>query len=100
MSPTGGTPKVTSGGGTPKVSSAGGAPKVKVPPINLSDYPPDRGGPVTRVFKERPVLQKAGLVGASAAAGAVSSSMMTLVESHFEGVRRKSFERRSRTLPV
>ncbi len=99
VSPTGGTPKVTSGGGTPKVSSAGGAPKVKVPPINLSDYPPDRGGPVTRVFKDRPVLQKAGLVGGSAAAGAVSSGMMTLVEGHFEGVLKDAQKEFRATFP-
>ncbi len=99
VSPTGGTPKVTSGGGTPKVSSVGGAPKVKVPPINLSDYPPDRGGPVTRVFKDRPVLQKAGLVGGSVAAGAVSSGMMTLVESHFEGVLKDAQKEFRATFP-
>jgi uncharacterized protein YukE len=97
--PAGGAPKVTSAGGTPKVTTTGGAPKVKVPPINLSDYPPDRGGPVTRFFKDRPVLQKAGLVGGSAAAGAVTSGMMTLVEGHFEGVLKDAQKEFHATFP-
>ena len=95
---TSGPPKVTTGG-PPKVTTTGGPPKVKVPQINLSDYPPDRGGPVTRVFKDRPVLQKAGLVGGSAAAGAVSSGMMTLVESHFAGVLKDAQKEFRATFP-
>jgi hypothetical protein len=86
MTTGGGTPKVTTGGGPPTGTSAGGTPKVKMPTINLSNYPADRGGPVTRFFKDRPVLQNAGLVGGSGAASAVSSGMLMLVESHFAGV--------------
>jgi hypothetical protein len=84
------SPGSGSGPGDPGPGPASSPPK-----INLEDYPPEREGPVTRFFKDRPALKKAGLIGASIAASQVSGRLLDAVTSHFSSAAdqaRKEFQ--------
>jgi hypothetical protein len=53
------------------------------PRIDLAKYPEDNGGPISRWFKDRPVLTKAGLIGANIAAQYISQKALAEVMDHF-----------------
>jgi hypothetical protein len=52
--------------------------------INLSDYPPDKEGKISKFFKDRPVLEGLGTAALGAAAQAASDKMLEEVQSHFQ----------------
>jgi hypothetical protein len=73
----------------------GSQAKLKSPTVDLSNYPSDSDRPVTRLFKDRPVLKKAGLIGGSVVASLVAGKALDLVQKHFEDVlgdARKEFQ--------
>jgi hypothetical protein len=61
------------------------SPQMKVRTIDISEFPPDKPGPVTRFFQDRPVLRQIATAGASAAAGLAAGKMLEAVQGHFEG---------------
>jgi hypothetical protein len=72
---------------------------VRVKGLNVSDYPPDRPGPVTRYFNDHPVTAKLTGIGASAGAAYLSGKMLDLVESHFSGAVDEAFSDLGRAYP-
>lgn len=106
---TGGAPAGGSSGGTgtsgakPTTTPAKGAPTAtgtsvdsvkadqaksrnvapKAPNIRIEDYPPERRGPVTRFFEDKPVLKQAGLLAAGATASEIKGKMLEKVTAHF-----------------
>jgi hypothetical protein len=56
------------------------------PRVDLADYPSEKEGPISRFFKDRPVLKKLGLIGAGMAAQEISKQMLSKVQEHFESV--------------
>jgi hypothetical protein len=73
---------------------------VRVKGLNVSDYPPDRPGPVTRFFNDHPVTAKLTGIGASAAAAYLSGKLLDLVESHFSGAVGEGFSDLDRAYPL
>jgi len=67
-------------------AAAAAAKSPKVPKIDLSQYPPDKEGPISKFFKDRPKLAQAGLLAGQVAAQLVSAKMLEMVQSHFSGV--------------
>jgi len=72
--------------GVKSVPAAQSPPGYQARVIIADDYPPDGGGPISRFFKDRPVLTKLGVIGAGIAAQKISDEMMEAVERHFESV--------------
>ena len=70
----------------PTGGNAVAAAAPKAPKIDLSQYPPEREGPVTKFFKDRPALAKAGLLAGQIGAQALSMKMLEMVQSHYQGV--------------
>ena len=73
---------------------------VRVKGLDVSDYPPDRPGPVTRFFNDQPVTAKLTGIGASAGAAYLSGKMLDLVESHFSGAVDEAFSDLDRAYPL
>ena len=73
---------------------------VRVKGLDVSDYPPDRPGPVTRFFNDHPVTAKLTGIGASAGAAYLSGKMLDLVESHFSGAVDEAFSDLDRAYPL
>jgi hypothetical protein len=59
-------------------------PAVPNPRVNLNDYPKDEEGEISKYFKDRPFLEKLGLIGATVAAQVISNEAMSLVMDHFK----------------
>ena len=72
---------------------------IRVKGVNVSDYPPDRPGPITRFFNDRPVTAKLAGVGASAGAAYLSGKLLDLVESHFSDSVGQAFTELDREYP-
>ena len=73
---------------------------VRVKGLDVSDYPPDRPGPVTRFFDDHPVTAKLTGIGASAGAAYLSGKLLDLVESHFSGAVDEAFSDLDRAYPL
>lgn len=90
--PTGGAPPATGGKDAPSAGKAAGkaakagtrALAPKPPKLDLADYPPERPGRVTRFFDDRPVLKKAGLIGAGTAISYAQGKLYEAIEKHFD----------------
>ncbi len=75
--------------GIKAVPAAKPAPgSVTAPPrVDLAEeYPAEREGPISRFFKDRPVLKKLGLVGANLGAQWIKGRIFKAVQDHFESV--------------
>jgi hypothetical protein len=70
---------------------------IKLKKINLADYPVEKPGPITRFFRDRPVLRQLGAAGAHAAAEYLRNKTIDMIESHFQselGDARAEFDKK------
>ncbi len=70
---------------------------VPAPPrVDLAErYPQEKEGPISRFFKDRPVLKKLGLIGASLGAQMIKGAIFAKIKEHFDSAlqdARKEFE--------
>lgn len=65
-------------------------PTIPKAPLDLADYPPERKGPITRFFNDRPVLGQVGRVAANSGAQYISGKMLEKVMEHFFKVLEKA----------
>jgi hypothetical protein len=75
--------------GIKAVPAAKPAPgSVPAPPrVDLADtYPEEKKGPISRFFKDRPVLKKLGLLGANIGAQLIKGAIFTAIKEHFDSV--------------
>jgi hypothetical protein len=56
---------------------------MKLKNLDMADYPADKNGPVTRFFKDRPVVRAVSAQAAQQGAQYVKGKMMDAVEAHF-----------------
>ena len=67
-----------------------------LPCVNLGEeYPAEKEGPISRFFKDRPVLEKLGLIGAGIEARSIKETILADVSAHFRAAlheARKEFE--------
>jgi hypothetical protein len=61
---------------------------VPAPPrVDLADeYPAEKEGPISRYFKDRPVLKKLGLIGLNIGAQLLKGAIFKAVQDHFDSV--------------
>ncbi|HEX4227499.1 MAG TPA: hypothetical protein VHZ07_02435 [Bryobacteraceae bacterium] len=75
-----------------------GTGSARMPPvIDIADYPADQDGVISRFFKDRPVLEQAGLMGFSVLASMALPKALEKVEDHYNKAiedARKEFNRR------
>lgn len=76
--------------GIKAVPAARPAPgSVPAPPrVELAEeaYPPERKGPISRFFRDRPVLKKLGLIGAGIGAQLIKGGIFKAIKDHFDSV--------------
>jgi Domain of unknown function (DUF4157) len=74
---------------------ASGKTAIKIKDINIADYPPDKQGPITRFFKDRPVLAQFSAIGASMTMEYMKGKAFDKIQEHFESAlhdAREEFE--------
>ena len=78
---------------------ASGKTAIKLHNINIADYPPDKRGPVTRFFKDRPVLAQLSAAAASMALQYLKGKAFDQIQEHFDSAIHNAREEFELTFP-
>ena len=81
----------------PDKASSKGA--IKFQTINISDYPPDKRGPITRFFTDRPVLAKLSVAGASLSTQYLKGKAFEHIQEHFDSAIHNARQEFEQTFP-